>query len=145
MPVFRGNVGNLLQHWVLCEILNILRDETDRLDFVDAYSMAPLADERPKRDATACVFDYVQSRLPDEGTAYERAWQALASEPGKYPNSASFLTAVWRGLCALLLCESDPATARQLTAWLAERGWLTPTCGKEIGETDSAKACPPPA
>lgn len=117
MPRFRGNVGNLLQHWVLCELLEILRDKSKRIDFIDAFSMAPMADERPKLDATAHVFDYVQARLPGEDTAYERAWQALVSAPGKYPNSASFLTTVWPRQSSLLLCESEPTTVQQLRAW----------------------------
>ena len=48
MPIFRGNVGNLLQHWVFCEALEVFRGSADQIDFIDAYSMAPLADERPK-------------------------------------------------------------------------------------------------
>lgn len=40
MSVYRGNVGNLLQHWVLCEILQDLQNHAEHLTFIDAYSMA---------------------------------------------------------------------------------------------------------
>jgi len=43
---YRGNVGNLLQHWVLCEILVAGRNHAQDLAFIDAYSMAPFATEQ---------------------------------------------------------------------------------------------------
>lgn len=116
MPIFRGNVGNLLQHWVFCEILDVFRNYSE-LSFVDAYSMSPMADERPKRDLTAHLFDHVHTRLPGERTAYEQAWHRLAPQSGKYPNSASFLADIWAAHYSMLLCESDPATVRQLVTW----------------------------
>ncbi len=120
MPSFRGNVGNLLQHWVLCEILEACRGHTDQVDFVDAYSMAPLADERPKRDSTSYVFDLVREGLSSARTAYEQAWNELAPDPDLYPNSAAFLVRTWSSKYSLLLCESDAATASELRAWVEE-------------------------
>jgi hypothetical protein len=117
VPVFRGNKGNLLQHWVFCEVLDACRGTVSRIDFIDAHAMAPLADERPKLDATAGLFDCVHEHLPGEGTAYELAWHALAPDACCYPNSAAFLTQVWQADYALVLCESEPATVRALETW----------------------------
>jgi hypothetical protein len=119
MPVFRGNAGNLLQHWVFCEILEALHSSADHIDFIDAYSMAPLADERAKLDTSAYLFDCVQGRLSGAQTAYERAWYELAPEAWGYPNSAAFLVQLWPGRYSLLLCESEPATVEQLRRWVA--------------------------
>ena len=46
MSNIKGNDGNLMQHWVLCELLAIARNYTTRLAFVDAHSMAPIAIQR---------------------------------------------------------------------------------------------------
>lgn len=105
MPAFRGNIGNLLQHWVFCETLDALRPCASQIDFIDAYSMASFSDERPILDSSAHLFDCVQRLLPGIGSTYERAWQRLMPDPGRYPNSAAFLTQVWRGRYSMLLCE----------------------------------------
>jgi hypothetical protein len=136
MPVFRGNVGNLLQHWVLCEVLAAWQGCANRIDFIDAYSMAPLADERPKRDPSARTFDFVQRRLPGDQTPYERAWHALAPGDGHYPNSAALLTVAWPGDYSLLLCESDPSTVRQLREWGDDIASEARCVGVEIAEGD---------
>jgi hypothetical protein len=96
MPSYRGNVGHLLQHWVLCEILNAAKGHTIQLAFVDAHSMAPLATARPRTDASSALFDRAEDRLPGDRSVYEIAWDALtAGRPG-YPNSAAFVVSVWR-------------------------------------------------
>ena len=49
MPTFRGNRGNLLQHWVLVELLDALHHKhASGLCFVDAYSMSPRPTRSPK-------------------------------------------------------------------------------------------------
>ena len=127
MPIFRGNVGNLMQHWVLCELLAACKQHYDEIMFIDAHAMAPLATERPRRDQTAHWFDRVRDRLPGERTPYENAWHTLASGGAAYPNSANFVTALWTGSYSLVLCESDQTTAHELEAWAgAVRGW--PRC-----------------
>ncbi|MDP2663801.1 MAG: hypothetical protein Q8R28_24055, partial [Dehalococcoidia bacterium] len=123
-----GNVGNLLQHWVFCEILAACRKHAEHVTFVDAYSMAPLANERPTMDGTAHLFDFVRGRLPGVRTPYEQAWLKLASPRSAYPNSASFLTAVWRGRYSLLLCESESATVQELRRWVEDRVERSPKC-----------------
>jgi hypothetical protein len=117
VPTFRGNVGNLLQHWVLCEVLAACQSQYERLGFIDAYSMAPFAAERPKMEATSWLFDVVSSRLPGRQSLYERAWLKLVPSSHEYPNSASFVTTAWRGRYTLFLCESDDATIAQLNRW----------------------------
>ena len=36
----------------------------------------------------------------------------------RYPNSAAFVTKVWKGDFSLLLCETDPSTIEEITPWL---------------------------
>ena len=46
MPTYKGNKGNLLQHWVLCELLSAAREHVSRLQFIDAHAMAPVAEKQ---------------------------------------------------------------------------------------------------
>ena len=138
MTIFRGNVGNLLQHWVFCEILAVWQGCANRVDFIDAYSMAPLADERyPESDiASRRRFDWVQANLMEEQTPYERAWHRLTPDADRYPNSAAFLTEVWQGDYSLVLCESDASTVRELRRWQTKVE-VSPRCiGLEIADVE---------
>ena len=109
MPTYTGNKGNLLQHWVLCELVSAARKHVSRLQFIDAHAMAPIAKERTGED---CVFDLVRARLSEHHSSYERAWNELVlhGETG-YPNSAGFVKRLWNGLLFMLLCEVDDATS----------------------------------
>lgn len=106
MASFKGNDGNLMQHWVLCELLTIARSYTSCLTFIDAHAMAPVANQRKDH---SCKFDAVFEHLPGQGSCYEKAWQALSPKPGKYPNSANFVTRIWGtpGISSMLLCECN--------------------------------------
>ena len=114
MPTYKGNVGNLMQHWTLCELLNVAHQQgIPGLNFIDAHAMAPLAQYR---DGTDNRFDRVRDNLPGQQSPYEQAWQYHAPKAG-YPNSAAFVDQVWPGDFSLLLCETRPATVRALEAW----------------------------
>lgn len=117
MCAYAGNVGHLMQHWTLCELLVIAcRRNVPGLNFIDAHAMAPLATDKQHVDAK---FDRAQARLPNPtGSAYERAWHHLAPNGGGYPNSAAFVNAVWERDLSLLLCEIDDATCNALEPWL---------------------------
>ena len=117
MCAYAGNVGHLMQHWTLCELLVIAgRHNTPGLNFIDAHAMAPLATDKQHVDP---LFDRAQARLPGQpGSAYERAWHHLAPNGGGYPNSAAFVNEVWERDFALLLCEVDDATCKALAPWL---------------------------
>ena len=125
MCVYAGNVGHLMQHWTLCELLVIAGKHTTGLNFIDAHAMAPLAtkkkqptDAKRKQPAYA-KFDRAQARLPNPtGSDYEQAWHYLAPSGGGYPNSAAFVNAVWKQDFSLLLCEVDDATCKVLAPWL---------------------------
>lgn len=120
MPIYRGNVGNLLQHWVLCEILQDLQHHAEHLTFIDAYSMAPFAAERPRVDETADLFDYVREHLAHGDRPYEKAWHELQlAQAGSlgYPNSANFLVTAWPKRYSILLCETDTASVHELREW----------------------------
>lgn len=101
IPTYRGNRGNLLQHWVLVEVLGCVRQkDIDKLCFIDAYSMSPTPMRSPKAatDPTAPEFDRTRSRLTDEGSEYELAWLHLSQAlPSEYPSSAAFVRHCWRG------------------------------------------------
>ena len=117
MPTYKGNKGNLLQHWVLCELLSAAREHVSRLQFIDAHAMAPVAEKQEDKHKDS-VFDSVRARLPGQGSSYERAWKELVphGETG-YPNSASFVKRLWNGSVSMLLCENDENTVQELTAW----------------------------
>ena len=51
MSSFKGNDGDLMQHWVLCELLTVARKYTTRLTFIDAHSMASTAIQSVDRHA----------------------------------------------------------------------------------------------
>ncbi len=115
MGKYKGNVGNLMQHWTLCEALSIAQGNgVTSLNYIDAHAMAPLA--------AACArptleFRSVQKRLPGQRSVYEEAWLRLTRRDQVYPNSAAFVTAVWQGVFSLSLCESDDATVGELADW----------------------------
>jgi hypothetical protein len=123
MPTFRGNRGNLLQHWVLVELLGDIRQQsTSSLCFVDAYSLSPTATRSPKAatDQTAPEFDRVHANLAKGRSIYERAWRSLSqSLPCEYPSSAAFVRYCWEGQLFLLLCEAERATADEIASWLS--------------------------
>jgi hypothetical protein len=136
MPSFRGNVGNLLQHWVLCEIISACESHYERVGFIDAYSMAPFATDRPKRDAGSPLFDAVAGQLPGRNSLYEKAWLKLAPNLLEYPNSAAFITAAWRGRYAMFLCECDPETVVALNRWARIAREFHGCEGVEVAEGD---------
>lgn len=123
MPTYKGNRGNLLQHWVLVELVGLLRQHTEqsaRLCLIDAHAMSPFAVRDVNPGQSAADFDRVRTRLPGQKSRYELAWTSLATALScEYPSSAAFVRNVWNGPLALLLCEADAATADDVARWLA--------------------------
>ena len=119
MPQFKGNEGNLMQHWVLCELLNSASNHFAHLMYVDAYSMAPIACHRT---GSSTKFDTVFEQLPGQASLYEQAWQTLSLGTGTYPNSANFVQHLWHqpGNCSMLLCEKDDETVSMLRSWASQ-------------------------
>ena len=121
MPTYKGNVGNLMQHWTLCELLNIAQDRgIPGLNFIDAHAMAPLARTKDSPDGR---FNHVEARVqqphePDHEWAskYEWAWHHLAPSVG-YPNSAVFVERIWTREFSLSFCELDWSTIAELGTW----------------------------
>ena len=114
VSTYKGNAGNLMQHWTLSELLVTAGKYAAGLSFIDAHAMAPLALERTDGDPR---FSRVQEGLPGQESAYEQAWHRLAPNGG-YPNSAAFVQRIWNGDFSLLLCEADRSTTVQLAPWL---------------------------
>ena len=126
MATYKGNVGNLMQHWTLCELLAIAGKHAPELNFVDAHAMAPYARKRKDADKR---FDRVLAGLPGRKSVYEKAWKRILARQRKegYPNSAAFVKEVWEGSFSLLLCEIDPPTIAELKPWL-RRVQKSPEC-----------------
>ncbi len=131
MCTYKGNAGHLMQHWTLCELLDIAgKNDTPGLNFIDAHAMAPLARRRdPNPGYSGPRFDRVRGNLPG-GSVYEQAWHNLDPNGVGYPNSAAFVREVWEGQVSMLLCETDPATAAALRIWAQDHA------GVEIAEGD---------
>ena len=118
MTTYKGNAGNLMQHWTLCELLDIADEYVPGLNFIDAHTMAPYAHTRTEeRPEGRHEFDSVLGGLPGAQSIYERAWYQLARGVG-YPSSAAFVNQVWTRDFSMLLCEKDPATVSEIDAWL---------------------------
>ena len=135
MPTYRGNIGNLLQHWVLCELVHRCNQHWHHLRLVDAYSMAPCATDRPKQHWSSQLFDYARDRATPE-SLYERTWSALMASTSGYPNSAAFVTALWSGDYSLLLCEWDGTTVEALQEWARRQEAVASCAGVEIAPGD---------
>ena len=91
-----GNVGNIMQHWTLRELLRVARDQVDGLNYVDAHAMSPWATQRTDH---SLEFDCVRDNLPGQGSAYERAWHRIVNlHPAEgYPSSAAFVHELRKG------------------------------------------------
>lgn len=138
MPTYKGNEGNLLQHWVLAELVEFLREEVrppGRLCFFDAHAMSPFAVRaaNPRPTKSRRVFDFVADGLPAQGSTYEQAWYALRQGPIRYPTSAMFVQYLWHRPLHLVLCEADETTANDIIEW---RGSLAPPIVTEIHPDD---------
>ncbi len=117
MPTYKGNKGNLLQHWVLCELVSAAREHVSRLQFIDAHAMAPMA-EKEEPECKDSVFESVRAHLPGQGSLYEKTWRSLEQGDATYPNSANFVKKLWSGrVVAMLLCEKDERTVEDLGRW----------------------------
>ncbi len=121
MGTYMGNVGNLMQHWTLCEILNVANKHICGLNYIDAHAMAPLAANPKNPNRVEDRFARVQGNLPGQDSVYERAWYRLVQGQGPvYPSSAAFVQQIWDGPCALLLCENHAETANEIRRDLPE-------------------------
>jgi hypothetical protein len=124
MPTYKGNKGNLLQHWVLTELTLLLRHKfpaSARLCLLDAHAMSPYAMRDPNPGPSARVFDIFRSYLPGQGSAYERAWLELLDQKlggaVEYPTTAMFVRHLWPGQVSMVLCDIDKTTIDNIYIW----------------------------
>ena len=119
MGTYKGNVGNLMQHWTLCEVLQIANTYTVGLSFIDCYAMAPWATECTKPDK---MYESVTKCLPRKGSAYEQAWHSLFQRRQQkgYPNSSALVREVWKHDYSFVLGEKDLQIADEIEEWLPE-------------------------
>lgn len=141
MGMCKGNRGNLMQHWTLCECLARLQNHYSSLHFVTTHSMAPWAIPYPPKhedldvncttvmqnheelthSAERSSFLAVGRRLANLAapTVYEAAWKRLSTEDGlPYPSSALLVAEIWKKSLSLALCEYDTHTANEIDGWL---------------------------
>ena len=123
MSSYKGNRGHLMQHWPLCEMLEVAAHKgVTGLNLIDAYAMAPLATENAGKDAKFQRAENRLPNLPDSAPAYDRAWRDLTSwhhpTPKGYPSSAAFVEQVWKRDFSMLLCEIDQPTIDEIKPWL---------------------------
>ena len=144
MPQFKGNEGNLMQHWVLCELINSVRNHFTHLTYVDAHSMAPIANTRTSNNPK---FDVVFKALPGRESLYEQTWNELSLGPGTYPNSANFVQRLWRlsGSCTMLLCEKDDEAVSLLRSWASQISGLDIKIANEDWRNRFRKGLPKPS
>ncbi len=136
MPTYKGNVGNLMQHWTFCELVRIAQDSgVPGLNFIDAHAMAPLAMTKNGADGR---FNRAEDRVqrdhePDHQwtSEYERAWHRLAPRGG-YPNSSNFVRQVWTCEFSMLLCENNGPTIEELGPWCGQMNDLPRCAGAEL-------------
>jgi hypothetical protein len=123
MPTYKGNRGNLLQHWLLCELLTFLKGQvpqTTCLAFIDAYAMSPYATRDSSPGPTSSDFEVVRKLLPGRNSTFEQTWKDLSGVPRvEYPTSAMFASQLWPGPLHMVLCEKDEASAEQIIEWRA--------------------------
>ena len=121
MGTYMGNIGHLMQHWTLCELLAAAKKHTTPgLNFIDAHAMAPWATEPQHPDATFTgLQNAVRNNLQGQ-SVYEEAWHTIRTQKQVegYPSSAAFVRQLWEGDCYLLLCELRDTTADQIEEWL---------------------------
>lgn len=124
MGMCKGNRGNLMQHWTLCECLFHLQSQFKTLHFVTTHSMAPWAIPNREDSEGNCrsVFMRAGARLStiDAPCRFEMAWKRLSVGNGfPYPSSALFAAEEWKGSLSVIVCEADPRTADEIDGWLA--------------------------
>jgi len=118
MPTYKGNKGNLLQHWVLVELVELIRtgmSSAALLCFIDAHAMSPYASPSGQGDK---VFGRAQSTLPGQRSLYEQSWLELRKNLRvDYPTSALFVRHLWPGGIKFVLCESDSRSVDDIAQW----------------------------
>lgn len=117
LGTFKGNAGNLMQHWTLCKVLRIAQECGVRdLNYVDAHAMVP---DAMNQTSWSLRFEKVWKNLPGLRSEYELAWHALAPlQSFGYPNSAIFVESIWAGDFSILLCEINSFSCQQIDQWL---------------------------
>jgi hypothetical protein len=123
MGLCKGNRGNLMQHWTLCECLSRLNSHYDRLHFVSTHSMAPWSVPVKKIESDHCrdTFCRAGQRLIErlDPSAYEIAWRSLSLSDGvPYPSSAQLVCRTWSGDLSLALCEYEHSVSTEIEGWL---------------------------
>lgn len=130
MPTCRGNRGNLMQHWVFCELIQVMNkhlSESSHLLYIDAYPMAPWAKilQNPD-DPTQSEFLHIKIGLPGSRSSYEIGWHELVrshSKPDEYPSSLVFLEHLWKRRLSACLSEIDEETYHEIDRWISTPEW----------------------
>lgn len=123
MGMCKGNRGNLMQHWTLCECLCELENTYKSLHFITTHSMAPWSIAGRKEPEGLCrtTFNRAGTRLANlqQPTAYEVSWARVTGPNGiPYPSSCVIAADTWNGELTCTLCEADFNNANEIDGWL---------------------------
>ncbi len=143
MGLCKANRGNLMQHWVLCELLRRLgQRDFKHLMFICTHSMAPwsVPERRDDEARNRCrqVFHLARRRIGNQRiNAYEEAWFALSASDGlPYPSSAMFVKHLWKEKLSLLLCEAAHDVSDEIDGWLGTPGIKARLEGSRLSRGD---------
>lgn len=128
MGMCKGNLGNLMQHWVLCEVFDFLKTSVSHVQLTCTHSMAPWTVPEPvdysskhsPRLHRRRYFDLVRNRMVENAASvYEKCWLLCSSRLGlPYPSSAVFAQNLWPHKLSLFLCEANQTTVKEIDGWL---------------------------
>lgn len=126
MGTFKANRGNLMQHWLTCEIAAALlgRFKGQTLTYCDAHAMAP--ESTPESCAEAEFAAMAESLTAAPATwrtrsLYQEVWHKLAGRGMPYPSSARYVEAIWQGPLRCVLCEVQPQIVSEIQSWAEGR------------------------
>ena len=124
----KGNLGNLMQHWVLCETIACLEQTSyTHIQLTCTHSMAPwsmpesvdYSNNHSPRLHRRRYFDAVRKGMYGRATsAYERCWRHCSLPLGiPYPSSAVLAWNLWSKNLSLYLWEANENTANEIEGW----------------------------
>lgn len=131
----KGNMGNLLQHYVALHAARALDAKAGAFEYVDLFAMAPwegleratagfkhaigTLDARPAEDRVAAAFRAAWARRYGK--------EVLPPAPKRqYPNTAALLLETPVRLAKMAVCEHDETRREELQAYLDEHAQETP-------------------
>lgn len=131
----KGNIGNLLQHYVALHAARTLDSLAGGFEYVDLFAMAPWEGLERRTPGFKAVIDSLDTRPAGDpvAAAFRAAWArrygkeipALATKR-QYPNTAALFLDAGIRMSKMALCEQDETRRAELQAYLDEHAAATP-------------------